>query len=102
MTSYAETFGASFGLRDSSLVQEDLLLLIQLASRASLKLLTRAGGQPMLCHGRQQIDVHHLYRRVFRAGETSRRSSRAGCGHCVNRHDDPVQTWAGDGLGWGD
>ncbi|MDZ4192520.1 MAG: hypothetical protein U1D65_10980, partial [Pseudomonas sp.] len=43
MTSYAETYGASFGLRDSGLVQQDLPLETKLASRASLKLLTQDG-----------------------------------------------------------
>lgn len=43
MTSYAETFGASFGLRHSGLEQEDLPLETTLASRASLKLLTQDG-----------------------------------------------------------
>ncbi|RIA35210.1 hypothetical protein DFO61_1876 [Ectopseudomonas oleovorans] len=43
MTSYAETFGASFGLRDSGLAQQELELDTQLATRASLRLLTQDG-----------------------------------------------------------
>jgi hypothetical protein len=105
MTSYAETFGASFGLRDSGLVQQDLPLETKLASRASLKLLTQ-DGDPVgnlfyATVGNKSMftiftGVYFEQPEDFEAFITPKLLALS-----EYQHSDPILTWAGDKLGLG-
>lgn len=105
MTSYGETFGASFGLRESGLAQQDLPLETELASRASLKLLTQ-DGEPVgnlfyATVGNKSMftiftGVYFEQSEDFEAFIAPKlRQLRA------YQHTDPVLAWAGDKLGFG-
>jgi len=106
MTSYAETFGASFGLRDSGLVQQDLPLETKLASRASLKLLTQ-DGEPVGNLFYATVGNKSMFTiftgvyfeqpedfEVFIAPKLLALSEY--------QHSDPILTWAGKTLGFGE
>lgn len=106
VTSYAETFGASFGLRDSGLVQEDLPLQTQLASRASLKLLTQ-DGEPVgnlfyATVGNKSMFT--IFTGVYfeQAGDFEAFIAPKLRALREYRHDDPVLTWAGRAFGFGE
>lgn len=106
MTSYAETFGASFGLRDSGLVQQDLPLETKLASRASLKLLTQ-DGEPVgnlfyATVGNKSMftiftGVYFEQAEDFEAFIAPKLLALR-----EYQHDDPLLTWAGRTLGFGE
>ena len=105
MTSYAETFGASFGLRHSGLEQEDLLLETTLASRASLKLLTQ-DGEPVgnlfyATVGNKSMftlftGVYFEQAEDFKAFIAPKLLQLR-----EYQHSDPILTWAGNTLGLG-
>ncbi|MDN5514001.1 MAG: hypothetical protein L0G82_02070 [Pseudomonas sp.] len=105
MTSYAETFGASFGLRESGLVQQDLPLETELASRASLKLLTQ-DGEPVgnlfyATVGNKSMftiftGVYFEQAKDFEAFIAPKLLQMR-----EYRHRDPLLSWAGDKLGLG-
>lgn len=105
MTSYAETFGASFGLRDSGLVQQDLPLETKLASRASLKLLTQ-DGEPVgnlfyATVGNKSMftiftGVYFEQPEDFEAFIAPKLLALR-----EYQHTDPLLSWAGDKLGFG-
>ncbi|MBH3340233.1 hypothetical protein I5L51_14060 [Pseudomonas mendocina] len=106
MTSYAETFGASFGLRDSGLVQQDLPLETSLASRASLKLLIQ-DGEPVgnlfyATVGNKSMftiftGVYFEQSEDFEAFIAPKLLALR-----EYQHDDPLLTWAGKTLGFGE
>ena len=105
MTSYAETFGASFGLRHSGLEQEDLPLETTLASRASLKLLTQ-DGEPVgnlfyATVGNKSMftlftGVYFEQAEDFKAFIAPKLLQLR-----EYQHSDPILTWAGNTLGLG-
>ena len=105
MTSYAETFGASFGLRDSGLVQQDLPLDTKLASRASLKLLTQ-DGEPVgnlfyATVGNKSMftiftGVYFEQAEDFEAFIAPKLLALR-----EYQHSDPLLSWASDKLGFG-
>ena len=105
MTSYAETFGASFGLHHSGLEQEDLLLETTLASRASLKLLTQ-DGEPVgnlfyATVGNKSMftlftGVYFEQAEDFKAFIAPKLLQLR-----EYQHSDPILTWAGNTLGLG-
>lgn len=105
MTSYAETFGASFGLRHSGLEQEDLPLETTLASRASLKLLTQ-DGEPVgnlfyATVGNKSMftiftGVYFVQSEDFEAFIAPKLLALR-----EYQHSDPLQSWASDKLGFG-
>lgn len=104
MTSYAETFGASFGLRDSGLVQQDLPLETTLASRASLKLLTQ-DGEPVgnlfyATVGNKSMFT--IFTGVYFEQPEDFEAFIAPKLRALReyQHDDPVLTWAGRTLGF--
>ena len=106
MTSYAETFGASFGLRDSGLVQQDLPLETKLASRASLKLLTQ-DGEPVgnlfyATVGNKSMFT--IFTGVYFEQPEDFEAFIAPKLRALReyQHDDPVLTWAGRTLGFGE
>ena len=106
MTSYAETFGASFGLRDSGLVQQDLPLETSLASRASLKLLVQ-DGEPVgnlfyATVGNKSMFT--IFTGVFfeQAGDFEAFIAPKLLALREYQHDDPLLTWAGKTLGFGE
>lgn len=106
MTSYAETFGASFGLRDSGLVQQDLSLETTLASRASLKLLTQ-DGEPVgnlfyATVGNKSMFT--IFTGVYFERPEDFEAFIAPKLRALReyQHDDPVLTWAGRALGFGE
>lgn len=106
MTSYAETFGASFGLRDSGLVQQDLPLETKLASRASLKLLTQ-DGEPVgnlfyVTVGNKSMFT--IFTGVYfeQAEEFEAFIAPKLLALREYQHDDPLLTWAGRTLGFGE
>ncbi|WP_296269987.1 hypothetical protein [Pseudomonas sp. UBA6323] len=106
MTSYAETFGASFGLRNSGLVQQDLPLETSLASRASLKLLVQ-DGEPVgnlfyATVGNKSMftiftGVYFEQAEDFEAFIAPKLLALR-----EYQHDDPLLTWAGKTLGFGE
>lgn len=105
MTSYAETFGASFGLRDSGLEQQDLPLETKLASRASLKLLTQ-DGEPVgnlfyATVGNKSMFT--LFTGVYFEQPEDFEAFIAPKLLALSeyQHSDPILTWAGNKLGWG-
>lgn len=105
MTSYAEGFGASFGLSGSGLAEQELELELDLASRASLKLLTQ-DGEPVgnLFHatvGNKSLftiftGVYFEDAADFAAFIEPKLSALR-----AYRHDDPLLSWAGKRLGFG-
>lgn len=105
ITSYAETFGASFGLRHSGLEQEDLPLETTLASRASLKLLTQ-DGEPVgnlfyATVGNKSMftlftGVYFEQAEDFKAFIAPKLLQLR-----EYQHSDPILTWAGNTLGLG-
>ena len=105
MTSYAETFGASFGLRHSGLEQEDLPLETTLASRASLKLLTQ-DGEPVgnlfyATVGNKSMftiftGVYFEQAEDFEAFIAPKLLALR-----EYQHSDPLLSWASDKLGFG-
>ncbi|WP_161864182.1 hypothetical protein [Pseudomonas yangonensis] len=106
MTSYAETFGASFGLRDSGLLQEDLPLETRLASRASLKLLTQ-DGEPVgnlfyATVGNKSMFT--IFTGVYfeQAEDFETFIAPKLLALREYQHDDPLLTWAGRTLGFGE
>ena len=106
MTSYAETFGASFGLRDSGLVQQDLPLETKLASRASLKLLTQ-DGEPVgnlfyATVGNKSMFT--IFTGVYfeQAEDFETFIAPKLLALREYQHDDPLLTWAGRTLGFGE
>lgn len=105
MTSYAETFGASFGLRHSGLEQEDLPLETTLASRASLKLLTQ-DGEPVgnlfyATVGNKSMFT--LFTGVYfeQAEDFEAFIAPKLLQLREYQHSDPILTWAGNTLGLG-
>lgn len=105
MTSYAETFGASFGLHHSGLEQEDLLLETTLASRASLKLLTQ-DGEPVgnlfyATVGNKSMFT--LFTGVYfeQAEDFEAFIAPKLLQLREYQHSDPILTWAGNTLGLG-
>ncbi len=105
MTSYAETFGASFGLHHSGLEQEDLLLETTLASRASLKLLTQ-DGEPVgnlfyATVGNKSMFT--LFTGVYfeQAEDFEAFIAPKLLQLREYQHSDPILTWAGSTLGLG-
>ncbi|WP_212629356.1 hypothetical protein [Pseudomonas sp. KB-10] len=106
MTSYAETFGASFGLRDSGLLQQDLPLETRLASRASLKLLTQ-DGEPVgnlfyATVGNKSMFT--IFTGVYfeQAEDFETFIAPKLLALREYQHDDPLLTWAGRTLGFGE
>jgi hypothetical protein len=105
MTSYAETFGGSFGLRGSGLEQQDLPLETKLAGRASLKLLTQ-DGEPVgnlfyATVGNKSMftiftGVYFEQAEDFEAFIAPKLLALR-----EYQHDDPLLTWAGNKLGLG-
>lgn len=105
MTSYAETFGASFGLRHSGLEQEDLPLETTLASRASLKLLTQ-DGEPVgnlfyATVGNKSMFT--LFTGVYFEQAEDFKAFIAPKLLALReyQHSDPLLSWASDKLGFG-
>lgn len=105
MTSYAETFGASFGLHHSGLEQEDLLLETTLASRASLKLLTQ-DGEPVgnlfyATVGNKSMFT--LFTGVYfeQAEDFEAFVAPKLLALREYQHSDPLLSWASDKLGFG-
>ena len=105
MTSYAETFGASFGLHHSGLEQEDLPLETTLASRASLKLLTQ-DGEPVgnlfyATVGNKSMFT--LFTGVYfeQAEDFEAFIAPKLLQLREYQHSDPILTWAGNTLGLG-
>lgn len=106
MTSYAETFGASFGLRDSGLAQQDLPLETKLASRASLKLLIQ-DGEPVgnlfyATVGNKSMFT--IFTGVYfeQAEDFETFIAPKLLALREYRHDDPLLTRAGRTLGFGE
>lgn len=106
MTSYAETFGASFGLRDSGLEQQDLPLETELASRTSLKLLTQ-DGEPVgnlfyATVGNKSMFT--IFTGIYFEEPDDFEAFIAPKLRALReyRHDDPLLTWAGRTLGFAD
>ncbi|WP_313116466.1 hypothetical protein [Ectopseudomonas guguanensis] len=106
MTSYAETFGASFGLRGSGLVEQDLPLQTKLAARASLKLLTQ-DGEPVgnlfyATVGNKSMFT--IFTGVYfeRAEDFEAFVAPKLLALRQYEHDDPLLTWAGRTLGFGE
>ena len=105
MTSYAETFGASFALRDSGLVQHDMPLETKLASRASLKLLTQ-DGEPVgnlfyATVGNKSMFT--IFTGVYFEQPEDFETFIAPKLLALReyQHSDPILTWAGNKLGLG-
>lgn len=104
MTSYAETFGASFGLRDSGLVEQELEFELELASRASLKLLTE-DGEPVGNLFYATVGNKSLFAIFtgvyFERGEDFAAfiAPKLAALH-AHRHADPLLSWAGSKLGF--
>lgn len=106
MTSYAETFGASFGLRGSGLVEQELPLQTKLAARASLKLLTQ-DGEPVgnlfyATVGNKSMFT--IFTGVYfeRAEDFEAFVAPKLLALRQYEHDDPLLTWAGRTLGFGE
>ncbi|SDP95175.1 hypothetical protein [Ectopseudomonas guguanensis] len=106
MTSYAETFGASFGLRGSGLVEQELPLQTKLAARASLKLLTQ-DGEPVgnlfyATVGNKSMFA--IFTGVYfeRAEDFEAFVAPKLLALRQYEHDDPLLTWAGRTLGFGE
>ena len=106
MTSYAETFGASFGLRGSGLVEQELPLQTKLAARASLKLLTQ-DGEPVgnlfyATVGNKSMFT--IFTGVYFEQPEDFEAFIAPKLRALReyQHDDPVLTWAGRTLGFGE
>ncbi|EJO94631.1 hypothetical protein A471_06021 [Ectopseudomonas mendocina DLHK] len=104
MTSYAETFGASFGLRGSGLVEQELPLQTKLAARASLKLLTQ-DGEPVgnlfyATVGNKSMFT--IFTGVYfeRAEDFEAFVAPKLLALRQYKHDDPLLTWAGRTLGF--
>ncbi|MGG2398441.1 hypothetical protein ACJRW5_16020 [Pseudomonas sp. SH1-B] len=106
MTSYAETFGASLGLRNSGLEQQEIAFETELASRASLQLLTQ-DGEPVgnlfyATVGKKSIftiftGIYFDQSEDFAAFIAPKLLTLS-----EYQHADPLLTWAGRTLGVND
>lgn len=105
LSSYAETFGASVALQGSGLEQQALELSADLATRATLKLLTQ-DGEPvgnLFYASLGNKSFFTLFTGVYfeQPGEFEQFITAPLAALRAYRHEDPLLAWARDALGLG-